>query len=220
MIKICGLTQPRDCQAVAAARPDFAGFVFAPGRRQVNPTTAAHLISLLDPAIRPVGVFVDEAIDWIVSVARSLDLAAVQLHDWPQPDRIRVLRDRLGHVPIWQVLPIPVTGQTAESVRQHILAVQADCAREAATMPDAWLLDSRQGQRSGGLGQPFDWACVAHLPLNRPLFLAGGLDADNVSTAIRIVRPQLVDCSSGVETDGCKDPAKILLFCRNSRQAE
>jgi len=216
-IKICGLSRPQDCQAVNAAGADFAGFVFAPSRRQVNIKQAAALIDLLSPHILAAGVFVDETADEIIETVKHARLSVVQLHGSADPEKILTLRLRLPpSMLIWQRLAIPL-GSPAQA---EIPRLSDDMVRFSAlqALPDAWLLDSCRGSQAGGTGENFDWAGYAGLELNAPLVLAGGLTPENIRQAIRLMQPDVVDTSSGVETAGFKDPDKIISFCENARR--
>lgn len=215
-IKICGLTRPDDCRAVNDAGADYAGFVFAPSRRRVDIETAAGLIALLGPAMVPVGVFVDETVGEIVRTVQGAGLSMVQLHGEALPDKLTELRSHLSpDVGIWQRLAVPL-GVPSSIILSGIHEILGKFSAMNA-LPDIWLLDSsRQGQ-AGGTGLSFDWPAFASLELTAPLALAGGLSPDNVILAINALQPAIVDASSGVETDGIKDPEKIRQFCANVR---
>lgn len=218
-IKICGLSRPQDCLAINAAGADFAGFVFAPSRRQVTIEQAAGLIKLLSSHILAVGVFVDESTDEIIAAVKQARLNGVQLHGSADPEKIQVLRQQLSpSLLIWQRLAIPL-GSPAQT---EIPKLQDQMARFSVlqAMPDAWLLDSCRGSQTGGTGEKFDWAGYAGLEINAPLVLAGGLTPDNVGQAIGLMQPDIVDTSSGVETAGLKDPDKIRIFCENARRCK
>lgn len=192
-IKICGLSQPADIVAVNAVRPDYIGFVFAPSKRNVTIQVASKLRDALAPGILPVGVFVNENPATIVTLVQQQIIDLVQLHGQEFEDYLQRLREQIS-VPI--IKAISVTSQE-------------ELARQAATTTaDYLLLDHGKG----GTGQAFDWNVIDQV--DRPFFLAGGLSIDNVSQAIDSVHPFAVDVSSGVETNGRKDPEKIQHFVR------
>ena len=200
-VKVCGLTRPEDMAAVNACRPDWAGFVFAPSRRQVTREQAAALIAGLVPGVVPVGVFVDAPADEVVQTALQCRLGAVQLHGGEAGDAIAALRERLPRsVAIWK----------AARVRGW-----EDIACAAALGADLLLLDAWSAGAAGGTGQVFDWRLAAGL--TTPFLLAGGLHPGNVAEAIATVRPHGVDVSSGVESDGQKDKDKIAAFVQRAR---
>jgi len=189
-IKICGLTQPCDIDYVNEAKPDLCGFIIGvpKSRRNVSPEMARRLRGSLDPAILPVGVFVNAPVEQITTLVRDGTLSIVQLHGQEDADYISALR-RYISVPIIQ----------AFSVR-----TKADIAAAERSSADHILLD----HGSGGTGTAFDWSLLEGT--SRPYILAGGLTPETLPRAIRRLRPWAVDLSSGVETDGKKDPGKIL----------
>ena len=201
-IKICGLSCLRDIDAVNQERPEYIGFVFAPSRRNVTPKQAMDLRKALHPGIVPVGVFVDETVETMVSIARDGVVDILQLHGAEGENVIQEVK-ALTHKRVIK----------AVSVR-----CQDDVERWAKTSADYLLLD----HPGRGAGQRFDWNLVGeHLvgEIDKPFFLAGGLNADNVTEAIQKTRPFAVDVSSGVETNGLKDHAKIKEFIMRARNA-
>lgn len=189
-IKICGLRRPRDIEAVNAARPDFAGFVVeVPGsRRSVDKRELRELAGRLKEGILSVGVFVNAPPELVAELLEEGTLDLAQLHGQEDEIYMAELR-RLTEKPLIQAFSIQ-TGQDAEQALE--------------SRADYLLLD----QGRGGTGQTFDWSLLPEI--NRPFFLAGGLGEENLERAIRQVRPWAVDLSSSLETDGQKDPEKIL----------
>ena len=189
-IKICGLRRLRDIEAVNAARPDFAGFVVeVPGsRRSVDKRELRELAGRLKEGILSVGVFVNAPPELVAELLEEGTLDLAQLHGQEDEIYMAELR-RLTEKPLIQAFSIQ-TGQDAEQALE--------------SRADYLLLD----QGRGGTGQTFDWSLLPEI--NRPFFLAGGLGEENMERAIRQVRPWAVDLSSSLETDGQKDPEKIL----------
>lgn len=189
-IKICGLRRPQDIEAVNAARPDFAGFVVeVPGsRRSVDKRELRELAGRLKEGILSVGVFVNAPPELVEELLEEGTLDLAQLHGQEDEIYMAELR-RLTEKPLIQAFSIQ-TGQDAEQALE--------------SRADYLLLD----QGRGGTGQTFDWSLLPEI--NRPFFLAGGLGEENLERAIRQVRPWAVDLSSSLETDGQKDPEKIL----------
>ena len=189
-IKICGLRRPQDIEAVNAARPDFAGFVVeVPGsRRSVDKRELRELAGRLEEGILSVGVFVNAPPELVAELLEEGTLDLAQLHGQEDEIYMAELR-RLTEKPLIQAFSIQ-TGQDAEQALE--------------SRADYLLLD----QGRGGTGQTFDWSLLPEI--NRPFFLAGGLGEENLERAIRQVRPWAVDLSSSLETDGQKDPEKIL----------
>ena len=189
-IKICGLSRPQDIAYVNEARPDLCSFIInvPKSRRNVSPEQVRALVKYLDPAILPVGVFVNEPMDTILSLAADGAIALIQLHGQEDEDYIAALRERT---------PLPIIQAFKVSCPQDALAAQASSA-------DIILLDNG----SGGTGQTFDWNNLSGV--TRPYILAGGLGPRNLRQAVEQLQPYGVDLSSGVETEGVKDREKIL----------
>ena len=196
-IKICGLTRLCDIDAVNAERPDYIGFVFAESRRKVSPQQAMKLRQELNQGITPVGIFVDEAIEQILPLIQADIIDIVQLHGTESDEYIKTLKYLSGK-PVIKAVSVNKIG---------------DVQKAAATSADYLLLDSK----GGGTGKAFDWNLIGET--DKPYFLAGGLDIDNIADAISKTTPFAVDVSSGVETDGLKDPMKIKEFIRRVRNA-
>lgn len=190
-IKLCGLTRPCDIEAVNDLRPDYIGFVFAKkSRRYVSPEQAAELKSLLRPGILAVGVFVDEEIGQITALLSSGVIDLAQLHGGEDETCIERMRERTDR-------PI---------IKAFRVEGEEDIEKAQASAGDYVLLDSG----GGGTGKAFDRELLARI--DRPYFLAGGLDASTVGEAVKRWRPYAVDVSSGIETDGVKDAEKMRRF--------
>lgn len=202
-VKVCGLTDRRSAAAAAQAGADYLGLVFAPSARQVRTETAAEVVRTV-PA-RWVGVFVDAPAARIEESARTLDLAAVQLHGSEDPATCREVRDRIGR-PLWKALPW--TGDPAPLVAY-------------ANVVDVVLLDAGGPGRGGtGIELPWEEIAAAYPPARRPvpLVLSGGLDSRNVALAIAIVEPDGVDASSRLESaPGLKDARRVRRYVAAAR---
>ena len=197
-IKLCGLTRSCDVETANHLCPDYIGFVFAEkSRRYVSPEQAAKLRNHLCPDILAVGVFVNEKIGQIAALLEAGVIDLVQLHGGEDEAYIGRLRERTDK-------PI---------IRAFRVDGEEDIQRAQASTADFVLLDSG----SGGTGTAFDRELLARM--NRPYFLAGGLDAATVGEAVRRWRPYAVDVSSGIETDGKKDPEKMRVFVERVRCA-
>lgn len=197
-IKLCGLTRPEDIQAANALKPEFVGFVFAPkSKRYVSPRQARELKALLSPEIQAVGVFVNEEIEAVAELLNSGVIHLAQLHGNEEEGYIQKLRARTSS-PILQAFRI-----TSEQ----------DVQRAEHSIADHILLDA-----GAGTGTAFDWSLLRKI--RRPYFLAGGLGPDNVERALELLHPYGVDISSGIETDGVKDPKKMAAFVAAVRKEE
>lgn len=199
-IKICGLTRPEDIQTVNEAKPDFCGFIveFPKSRRNVTVDQLRKLREKLDENILPAGVFVNAPVELPAQLLNEGTIALAQLHGQEDEEYITRLKGMTD-----QLLIKAFSIKTEEDVEQAL--------RSGA---DYILLD----QGAGGTGETFDWNLVPSI--KRPWFLAGGLGCDNLESAIHLLHPWAVDLSSSVETDGHKDPDKILKAVQAVRNIE
>lgn len=247
MCKVCGVRDAEAAITAAMEGADFIGLIFAPSKRQVSVDEATKIVRAVREA-KPrltdwslprfpqrtapteakdearetrlwlegwsallrrasaqggpliVGVFVDASIEEMNATAEAVGLDLIQLH---------------GQSEGWEV--------ASKLVRPAVRVVHMDsqlnadevCAEMRGGPPVAILLDSK----GGGTGKTFDWAIGAEVQQRTPFILAGGLTPDNVAAAVQQVRPWCVDVSSGVETDGQKDHAKIRAYIRNAKAA-
>lgn len=190
-IKLCGLTRPEDIAAANALQPEYIGFVFAAkSKRYVSREMAAALKAQLSPQIQTVGVFVNEAPETVAELLNAGIIDIAQLHGQEDETYIHRLR-KLTNKPLIQ------------TVRVTDAASLANTQKSPA---DLILLDSG----AGGTGTAFDWTVLDKF--SRLYFLAGGLGPDTVGNAVKRFHPYAVDVSSGIETAGKKDPAKMAAF--------
>ncbi len=188
LIKICGIRRDADCEYINEAKPDYAGFIFwEPSFRYVDKNEAKRLRALIDNDIKTVGVFVDAEIFEILDIVMTGAIDVVQLHGHEDEDYIKKLRETSG-IPIWKAFK-----------------VRSDSDLEAAvnSSADMVLLDNGYGT-----GECFDHGLLRDI--GRDYILAGGLNSDNIEEIKSKYNPYMVDLSSGVETDKCKDRDKIL----------
>ncbi len=193
-IKLCGLFRSEDIETVNELRPEYIGFVFfKKSSRNLSPETAQALKKQLNKDIKAVGVFVDEDISYIKSIADQKIIDIVQLHGHEDNDYIDKLKGRIS-LPV--IKAIQITDDSSFDKNKWSSA-------------DYYLLDSGMGT-----GSTFDWDIVKGKvkSLGKEVFLAGGLDPENVSEAIANLHPFAVDVSSGIETNKCKDVDKMRRF--------
>lgn len=195
-IKICGLSRPEDIGFANQARPDYIGFVFwEHSRRYVSRERAGQLKESLSAGIRSVGVFVDAPCDQVVRLLEEGVIDMAQLHGDETEEDIQYIK--------------------AATARPVIKAVKVknryDVEAWLDSSADYLLFDSGMGS-----GVPFDWKLLRGV--DREFFLAGGLNAGNLSAAVESLHPYAVDLSSGVETGGVKDPAKMREAVRLVRE--
>lgn len=239
LVKLCGLRTEADVAAANAALPDFAGFVIeVPGKRRSVPLEVAiALAKQLDARIRPVGVFANAPVETVHRFLTEAPNAAVQLHGEEDTPYIASLRQAAGiTIPESPTIRQEADGETESPARANITRknprpsarnariIQAfrircgtDTLKAAASTADLVLLDN-----GAGTGQAFDWRLLTGFP--RPFLLAGGLGPGNLAQAIEQARAAAgerflgVDMSSSLETNGTKDPAKMLAAVQAARE--
>ncbi len=197
-VKICGISDPASARVAADAGADAIGLLFAPSRRRVTPARAQEIAASLPPFVSRVGVFVDETHERIAELIASCGLDAVQLHGAEPPQFCQGFR-----VPVIKALRV----QNASSLD-----------RMGDYRVGAFLLDTYDASALGGSGRTFDWSLAVGAAQTHRVILSGGLTPETVTDALTQVRPYGVDVSSGVETDGRKDHAKIRAFIRRVRE--
>lgn len=192
IVKICGLQTVEDAQFASAQGAQFIGLIFAPSKRRVTPRQAKEIVAALSPTTQVVGVFVNESVETMLTIAKDVGLDLIQLH---------------GNEPasVAEQLPYPVIKAfSIDDIEQ----------KRINDYPCTYYLIDSPG---GGTGETFQWERLSALPIQHDkLLLAGGLDAENVSKAIQTTLPAGVDVSSGVETNGVKDQQKISEFIKTA----
>ena len=203
-IKICGLTRPDDVAAAVAAGADAVGFVCYPGSPRYVPVGDLAALGRLVPAyVTPVLLFVDaRALDVHAALA-AVPNALLQFHGAESPEECAAFSR-------------PYVKAFGMSARDALLDCEARFAAAVALLADT------PSAAHGGSGRVFDWSMIPGVRERRkPLVLAGGLDDQNVGTAVRTVRPYAVDVSSGVEVaKGVKSAEKIDRFIAAVRAAD
>jgi phosphoribosylanthranilate isomerase len=211
LVKICGISREEHAEVVAASGADFIGFMFVEeSRRRVEPWTARILIErakAVNPLIRAVGVFLDASIEEIRAVHDEAGFDLVQYHGVATAEWLEDLS-----MPTWWTARVTPT-ITIESID----AAFASASKSGHV--EALFIDAYHPTKAGGTGLLADWSAASELAARHPLILAGGLTPENIGNAIAQVRPRGVDVSSGVESDGIKDPDLIAAFVKNARAA-
>ncbi|WP_268912153.1 phosphoribosylanthranilate isomerase [Lentilactobacillus sp. SPB1-3] len=188
-VKICGLMTGPNIEAVNQYKPDYAGFVFAPGRHQITFQQSSRLRKKLDPAIESVGVFVNESAATIINLFKAKIITIAQLHGYGDQSMISKLQS---------------SGLT-------VIRVFVNEPIDNSLTADFSMIDS-----GAGSGKLLDLTTIKP---NHKIFLAGGLTPENVKSAINLIHPFAVDVSSGVETNGHKDFEKINNFITQAKGA-
>lgn len=218
-IKICGVRDAATARIAADAGADLIGLVFAEASpRRITVAEARTIRASLPSHVEPVALFVDHPIDSIRSICDATGISTVQLHGGEKPEIVEKLR------PLRVIKALSAKQDDWANVVSEWKAVAPQLAAVLCDAPPP--PDADKGFR-GGHGQVFDWNALAAAKRSGfftgfpPMFLAGGLTPDNVALAIRSVRPEGVDVSSGVESArGIKDPALIRAFCDAVRRCD
>lgn len=199
-IKICGLTRAQDVAAVVSAGVDAVGFVFTASPRRISAQQAIQLCKHVPTGILRVGLFLNQNKIEIQRVLEAVTLDVLQFHGTETGQECA----EFG-MPYLKAVAVTDQHSTQQAERDYPGAM-------------GLLLDSHAAGQPGGSGRVFDWTMTR--PLTKQLWLAGGLNADNVGQAIHTVKPYAVDVSSGVEASpGIKDVARIKAFVTAVRQA-
>lgn len=199
-LKICGMRRSEDIEMANRHKPDYIGFVFAESPRKVSYEQAKELSGLLSDEIVPVGVFVNEHMKLIVDLFKDGIIEMAQLHGDEDEKYIRNLKDK----------SIEETGKQIPVINAIEIKDGADYDDELLKWRDSasdyFILDSGKGS-----GKTFDWSLLDKESefFENSIFLAGGLNSENLALAIEEFNPFAVDLSSSVETEGFKDEEKI-----------
>ena len=199
-IKICGITNYDDAVSVIDAGATAIGFnFFRQSKRYINPIAAKEIAERIRGKISIVGIFVNEDLQLVKSVAASVKLTYCQFHGDEEPDYVNKFPNAIKSF----------------RVNDSLKNVYFDDYKAAA-----FLLDAYDEKEMGGTGKQFNWLLAREANEFGKIILAGGLTDVNVSNAIEIVQPWGVDVSSGVEIEpGKKDKNKIQLFVQNARNS-
>jgi phosphoribosylanthranilate isomerase len=209
-VKICGIKDLGAMNAALAAGADLVGLVFfPPSPRAVTPSGAADLVAAARGRAMVTALTVDADDTLLRDIMARVNPDLLQLHGSEMPERVKAIRECFGK-PVMKAISI-----SSAADLQPLAAYEA--------VADRILYDARApkgADRPGGHGRPFDWNLLGAVSHKKPVMLSGGLNPDNVADAIRIVRPDAVDVSSGVEdTPGVKNAVKIKAFVQNTRAA-
>ena len=191
-IKICGLKRREDIEYVNKYQPDYIGFVFAWKKRKLTYDQVVDLKKYLTSSIQVVGVFVNEDISFVEKLVKEHVIDLVQLHGQEDQKYIQALKEKVD-VSIIKAIQI----KNEDSFNEHYDV-------------DYYLYD----HGTGGTGESFDWSMLKEV--DKPVFLAGGINLLNIDDALK-KNVYALDVSSGVETDGFKDEKKIKKIVRRVR---
>ena len=212
-IKLCGLSRPEDVDAAVAAGADAIGLVFyPPSPRNVSAVQAAALLQRLPPFVSSVGLFVNASLEQVTQVLAVAPVSMLQFHGDETPEQCARIAEATGR-PFLRALRIRPETQPAdllESGHQY---------REASPLFGGLLLDT-WSDAYGGTGKAFDWSLIP-AEIAHQAVLSGGLNVQNVTDAVRRIRPHAVDVSSGIEASkGVKDAALMQAFVNAVRAGD
>lgn len=199
-VKICGMQTIEDAQYAVDAGADFIGFVFAPSKRQISFEEAGDILNTLDKKeTKTVGVFVNPTEEEAEQALDIVGLDYIQFHGDETPAEIEAFKSQ-------SIKAFPSNSELSN--------------KEKFGYPAEYILiDSPRKEYYGGSGSQFDWEAFDQDGLDKSRFaLAGGLKPENIGEAISVFKPALVDVSSGVETDGQKDPEKVSQFINHVKE--
>lgn len=210
-IKICGITRPVDLASAIDLGVDALGFVFYPPSKRCLSLDQARTLGRLMPVfVTSVALFVNPERHTVLDVQHALHPSLLQFHGDETPDLCRSF-----DLPYLKAFRVGAPG--LESPKE----IAQTCMRYSDAA--GWLFDSYT-PAFGGSGQRFDLDLLRQamdgVPDARPIVLSGGLDRDNVESAIKRVMPWAVDVSSGVElSPGIKSPEKMHAFVQAVRRS-
>lgn len=207
-VKICGFTEPDALRELTGLGVDYCGFVFAESKRRVSAAEAAMLFRHVPAGVLKVGVFVNPSITELDDVMTAAPPDVIQLHGEESPAFCEEVKKRYG---------------------KNIF--KAHHVKDNATVPaegysgviDALLLDTYDGKTNGGTGKAFAWERIYMYydwceKRGLPLFVAGGINIENVSDLVSRYPLDGIDVSSGVESNGRKDMEKIRELVKRVRK--
>jgi phosphoribosylanthranilate isomerase len=198
-IKICGITNLEDALACVDAGADALGFVLAESPRRVEAETIKDIVTRLPKTVLKIGVFVNEKLETLQQTFLNCGLDYAQLQGEESGEYIRRLE-----VPCLKVF----------RVKDESVLAEIESAK-----PNLFMLDTYQDGKKGGTGKIFNWEIAIQAKRYGKFFLSGGLNPDNVKSAIKKVHPYGVDVSSGVEKfPGKKDLEKVREFIKRVRE--
>jgi len=194
-VKVCGITNAEDAQKAVYYGAWAVGFIFTKkSPRYVSPSRARKIIESLPPFVVPVGVFVDQSERAVRDICKFTRIRTLQFHGEEKPVYCKRFAD-------YKIIKAFRIGEffPADMINKYKV--------------DAYLFDTYREDAQGGTGEAFSWDILKGVKVDRPVILAGGLNAQNIQQALDVVKPYAVDVSSGIEkAPGIKDSRLIRAF--------
>ncbi|MGB5636930.1 MAG: phosphoribosylanthranilate isomerase [Waterburya sp.] len=203
-VKICGITQIKQGQEIAALGANSIGFICVEqSPRYIAPDKIRAISDSLPTTTDKVGVFANHSLAEIITVITNANLTGVQLHGQESPEFCRRLGQAIApDIELIKAFRI----KSAQSLT--LTAAYVDCV-------NTLLLDAYHPQMLGGTGKTIDWQDLALFKPDLPWMLAGGLTPDNIAEALAHLKPDGIDLSSGIErSPGNKDLEKVAQLFR------
>jgi phosphoribosylanthranilate isomerase len=197
-IKICGITQPEQAEAIADLGIDALGFICVPAsKRYVTTERLAEITTPLASTVERIGVFMNAPCQVIGTIVKNCQLSGVQLHGQESTGYCAELREILPNIKLIKAIPVKSPADL-------------DWAISYQEVVDTLLLDAYDPHMAGGTGKQINWTSLKGFQPTIPWWLAGGLNHTNVLSALSLAKPDGIDLSSGVESSaGIKDLDKV-----------
>jgi phosphoribosylanthranilate isomerase len=215
-IKVCGIQNDRIFPAIRKLNIEYMGFIFAPSKRQINIDQANKLIHDVRTTFtcppKCVGVFRNPSYAELTQILTEVPLDVVQLHGAEAVELCAAVKQE------FPVQLLKVFSATNQSIASELI----ELAGPYRSVMDMMLIDTHDPQYGGGAGVPFRWELLPPVQSwcesqEVPLFVAGGLQPDNIQSLLATYHPFGIDASSGLETDGEKDVSKVISFVERVR---
>ncbi len=203
-VKICGNTNPEDAKLAASLGADYLGLIFAESKRKITHETAQKIMRALPDFKNFVGVFMNQPKKEAEEIIKKTGIKILQFHGEETA-----------------LYCSSFMGKGVQVIKTFRIKDEMSLKRIDEYDVTSFLFDTYSKDEGGGSGKTFDWSLICDRPyVHEKLFLAGGLNPENVCGAIRQIHPYAVDVASGVEkAPGIKDPEKLKRFMQQVQEA-
>ena len=202
-VKICANTRAEDARLAVTLGADYLGFIFAESKRRVSIDTARAIVQSLPDFKNFVAVFSNQPKETVEETVHDLGIRIIQFHGEETARYCHSFMEK-GY----------------EVIKTFRIKDRMSLKRIDEYNVSAFLFDTYSSESKGGTGTAFDWELIEDRPyVHEKLFLAGGLNVQNLAKALQKVRPFAVDVASGVEkSPGVKDPKLMEEFIRIAKE--
>ncbi|HEU65235.1 MAG TPA: phosphoribosylanthranilate isomerase [Chloroflexi bacterium] len=215
-VKICGIRDKANALAAVEAGADFVGLVLAPSKRQLSPAQACEIANTVKKSSNP-GYIKTEVVGVFVNTPSS---QVNELADFCALDWVQLSGDESWEYCCEVVKPVIKAIRVGRQSPEELYAELSAGSKLLPAQRFITLLDSQVEGKYGGTGEIFNWNLAQQVAKKFPVIIAGGLNPENVAGLIKRAAPWGVDVSSGVETEGVKDPVKIKTFIEAVRKTD